>query len=183
MKTRIVLCALMLLPLSAALADEATYTESGGSFTLGSSIDVTAASVGSPAGTLSLNCPVTSTAFGTYLWQYFCSGGTITMQSSDGLTVLEGTFTSGTLSLTASGGGRGGNTHYYYSFLGSLTGTLSHSGQSEAIFRRNLFLREAPHETDRKRVGGPLQRRHRGELGVWAGLCGGYLQQPDRPHG
>jgi sugar lactone lactonase YvrE len=133
MAKRIVLCALMLLPFSTAFADQATYTLSGGSFTLGSSIDVTSATVGTPAGTLSLNCPVTSTALGTYLWQYFCSGGTITMNSSDGLTVLNGTFTSGDLSLTASGGGRGGNTHYYYSFVGSLTGTLSHSGQSEAI--------------------------------------------------
>jgi len=136
---RLVLSVMMLLPLSAAFGDQATYSERGGTFTLGSSIVVTAATVASPAGTLSLNCPITGTAFGTYLWQYFCSGGIITLQSSDGVTVLSGTFTSGKLYLTASGGGRGGNTHYYYSFGGSLTGSLTQNGQSEAISGGTYF--------------------------------------------
>ena len=139
MPKTLALCALMLLPFSAAFADQARYSVSGGSFTLDSSIDVTATTVASPAGNLSLDCPVTGTAFGTYEWKYYCSGGSITMQSNDGLTVLKGTFTSGTLYLTASGGGRGGNVHYYYSFGGSLTGTLSHSGQSEAISGGTYF--------------------------------------------
>jgi sugar lactone lactonase YvrE len=133
----------MLLSSSAAFADQAIYTDSGGSFTLGSSINVSAAAVASPTGTLSLSCPVTSTTYGTYLWQYFCSGGTITMQSNDGLTILNGTFTSGTLSLTASGGGRGGHTHYYYSFVGSLTGSLTKNSEAEAI-AGGIYFNVAP---------------------------------------
>jgi sugar lactone lactonase YvrE len=132
MQRTLALCALLFLSFSSAVADQATYTESGGSFSVGSSIDAST-SVASPAGSISLNCPVTGTAFGTYVWYYYCADGTITMQSNDGLTALNGTFTTGTLTLTASGGGRGGHTHYYYSFSGSLTGSLTQNGQSEAI--------------------------------------------------
>ncbi|MGO4880890.1 MAG: choice-of-anchor D domain-containing protein [Bryobacteraceae bacterium] len=42
-------------------------------------------------------------------------------------------ITSGTFIETASGGGRGGHTTYWYSFSGAFTGTLSQSGQATAI--------------------------------------------------
>lgn len=101
--------------------------------TLGNSFDVTSSTVASPAGTISLNCPITSINSGTYSIIYNCSGGSFSFASSDGSTTVSAAFTKGALTLTASGGGRGGNIKYYYQFSGSFTGIIKRSGVSEAI--------------------------------------------------
>jgi len=94
---------------------------------------MTGVAVASPAGTLSLSCPATELQPGTYSIEWVCTGGTVTIQSNDGLTVVNGNLTSGTFIETASGGGRGNPTTYWYNFSGAFTGTLTQSGQARAI--------------------------------------------------
>lgn len=89
--------------------------------------------VASPAGSLSLSCPVTALPPGTYQAEWVCTGGSISIQSNDGLTVVNANLTSGLLTETAFGGGRGHPTTYDYVFSGSFTGTLTQSGQTQAI--------------------------------------------------
>ena len=82
---------------------------------------------------MSLDCPITSVASGTYAIHYYCSGGSFSFQSSDATISVAAPFSAGTLTLTASGGGRGGNIHYYYSFSGNFNGTQTTNGVVGAI--------------------------------------------------
>lgn len=127
------MCVAVCLGMGVAFATQANYNSSGGAVTLDSNFSVTGSPIASPPGTLSFSCPVTALPPGTYQQEWICAGGTFTIQSSDGTTSINGTFTSGTLYLTASGGGRGGNVKYYYSFGGNLSGTLTMNGQSQAF--------------------------------------------------
>jgi len=95
---------------------------------------MTGATVASPSGTFTLSCPATALPPGTYEAQWLCTGGALTIQSYDGLTAVNGTLTSGVFTETASGGGKGGHTTYYYVFTGTFTGTITQSGQASAIF-------------------------------------------------
>src|SRR5271165_1140130 len=114
-------------------ADNASYTNTGGTMTLGSSFEVASSAVASPAGILSINCPITSTGAGTYSIVYNCSGGSLSFASTDGSTTVSAAFTSGALSFSGSGGGRGGNVKYYYQFSGNFSGVITRNGVSEAI--------------------------------------------------
>src|ERR1700683_1762880 len=107
------LCTIFLSFACIAVADQASYVSSGGSVTLTSTFTISGASLASPAGTLSLSCPVIALPPGEYseLWQC-TAGGTITIQSNDGSTTVNANITSGTVTLTASGGGRGNPTKY-----------------------------------------------------------------------
>ena len=133
MATKLRVLAFMILAAAAASAQQWSFTDTGGAVTLGTDLVIAGTGVASPAGTLSLSCPATALPPGTYQAEWLCTGGTVTIQSNDGLTVVNGNLTSGTLIETASGGGRGGHTTYYYSFTGSFTGTLTQSGQAQAI--------------------------------------------------
>ncbi len=82
---------------------------------------------------MSIDCPITSVATGTYAIKYSCSGGSFSFHSTDGTTSVAAPFGTAVLTLTASGGGRGGNIHYYYSFSGNFTGTQILNGVSAAI--------------------------------------------------
>ncbi len=115
-----------------AFASQLVLNSSGGTATLGSDFKLTGSAVTNPAGTLSLDCPITSVGGGTTL-DYKCTGGSFTFSSTDGLTTVAGTFGVADLYLSASGGGRGGNIHYYYSFYGNFTGTQTANGVSAAI--------------------------------------------------
>src|SRR5260370_14790447 len=97
---------------SAVMAQQASYTNTGGTVTLGTDLAIANSTVANPAGTASLSCPVTALPPGTYQAEWVCSGGTFTIQSTDGLTALNGALTSGTLIETATGGGRGNPTTY-----------------------------------------------------------------------
>ena len=57
----------------------------------------------------------------------------ILFNSNDGTISVSAPFTAGALVLTASGGGRGGNIHYYYSFSGNFSGTQTTNGVVSAI--------------------------------------------------
>lgn len=128
---------LVLMVLSASapalFADTVTLSSNGGTMTLGNSFHVAAAAVANPAGTLSLDCPITNVASGTYQITYTCSGGSVDFTSSDGTSVLSASFSTGTLTYSGSGGGRGNPSKYYYEFSGNFSGTWTRNGVSEAI--------------------------------------------------
>ncbi len=118
---------------SGAFASQLVLKSTGGVMSLGSAFVVSGATVASPAGTISIDCPITSVASGTYLVTYNCSGGSFSYQSSDGTTAVSATFATAAAYLSASGGGRGGNIHYYYTFSGTFTGTETLNGVVSAI--------------------------------------------------
>ena len=101
--------------------------------TIGTDFVVTGATVANPAGTISIDCPITSIGNGTYLVTYNCSGGSFSYNSNDGTTTVSASFGTAAGYLSASGGGKGGNIHYYYSFSGNFTGTQTTNGVTAAI--------------------------------------------------
>src|SRR5208283_3339104 len=128
--------AVALLVISAApgaFASQLVLKSTGGTASLGTDFLLNGSAVASPAGTLSIDCPITSVASGTYAITYHCSGGSFSFHSTDGTTSVAAPFGTAALTLTASGGGRGGNIHYYYSFSGNFTGTQILNGVSAAI--------------------------------------------------
>ena len=129
----LVLFGALLLLTSSSLASQLVLNSSGGSATLGNDFIVSGAAVTNPAGTMSLDCPITSVGGGTTV-TYACTGGSFSFQSTDGLTTVNGSFTTADLYLSASGGGRGGNIKYYYQFFGNFTGVQSSSGVLAAIY-------------------------------------------------
>ncbi len=127
-----VLLVLLCLPIP-SFASQLVLNTSGGTASLGSNFSLSGATVASPAGSLSFDCPITQVLSGTYQITYVCSGGSFTYQSSDSSTTVAASFTSGDVYLTASGGGRGGNIHYYYQFVADFTGIQTTNGVSAAI--------------------------------------------------
>src|SRR6202030_3617950 len=61
-----------------------------------------------------------------------CAGGTVTIASSSSSVVFHGTFVSGSMSFSGSGGGKGGHVSYAYSFYGAFTGTITSGGVTQA---------------------------------------------------
>jgi len=123
----------LLLLAHPAIAGNLVFYSSGGTVTLGSTFTLSNANATSPAGLLTISCPVTDLG-GTYVNTYQCNpGGTFTYQSNDGLTSVTGTLTTGDIYETASGGGRGGNIKYNYQMVVNFTGTETLNGISSAI--------------------------------------------------
>jgi len=126
------LAALLLFLAGPAQGGQQVLTSSGGTATIGSDVIVTGVSVSSPAGTISIDCPITSTG-GSSPFIYHCAGGSFSYTSNDGTTSITGTYLPSQLDLWASGGGRGGNIHYNYEFFGSFTGVEIANGVAAAI--------------------------------------------------
>lgn len=133
MTTKLRVLTLIILATAAASAQQWNITDTGGTVTLGADLTIAGAAVANPAGTLSVSCPATAVPPGTYRAEWLCTGGTITIQSNDGLTTVNGNLTSGTFVETATGGGHGTPITYYYAFTGAFTGTISLSGQLQAV--------------------------------------------------
>ena len=123
---------LLMLAARPALAAQQVLSGSGGTATIGTDFIVTGVNVTSAAGTISIDCPITSSG-GSYPFIYHCSGGSFTYTSNDGTTSVTGSYLASQLDLWASGGGRGGNIHYNYQFFGSFTGVQIVNGVSAAI--------------------------------------------------
>jgi Abnormal spindle-like microcephaly-assoc'd, ASPM-SPD-2-Hydin/NHL repeat len=114
--------AMLLLLVSAKAWSQTTeFSASGGTVNGGSGFTVTNAIVASPAGVLNVNCSSQSN----------CTGGTLTIQSNDGLITLDATFTSG--SVTMVGGCNRYGCSYYFTLTASLSGTLTANGQTTSI--------------------------------------------------
>jgi hypothetical protein len=116
-----------------AFANQLILNSTGGTATLGTDVKINGSTVANPAGTLSIDCPITTISSGTYAIIYNCSAGSFTYQSTDGTTAVSAPFGTAALTLTASGGGKGGNIHYYYSFAGNFSGTETVNGVAGAI--------------------------------------------------
>jgi len=116
-----------------AFASQLILNSTGGSMSIGTDIVISGATVTSPAGTISIDCPITSINSGTYAIKYNCSDGSFSYQSTDGTITVSAPFGTAAAVLTASGGGKGGNTHYYYNFSGDFSGTEVISGVSGAV--------------------------------------------------
>ena len=127
-----VLLALLLLLALPAFAGNLVLNATGGTLAIGSDFTLTSATTTNPAGTLSFDCPITSIG-GTYTVDYACTGGSFTFTSNDGLITVSGAFNSANVYETASGGGRGGHTHYSYQFFGPFSGIETVNGVSAAI--------------------------------------------------
>lgn len=96
-----------------AMADNGSYTYAGGSFSTGTaagqSISIQGAALTGTTATLSLTSTITSYGAGTYQITWTCGGGSISIARSDHSLEFQGTFLSGTMSFSGSGGGRGGH--------------------------------------------------------------------------
>ncbi len=108
-----------------ASADQGSFTNSGGSTSAGSGVIITNSPVASPPGTLNINCPETSATV--------CAGGSFSFLSTDGNTSITASFTTGKFVEGCSGGGKGGHITCSWTFSGSFSGTLTVSGQTQAI--------------------------------------------------
>ena len=85
MKTTFLLGLLLMIGL--AYADQGSFTNSGGSASGGSGISISGSTVSSPAGTLSMNCPATSSST--------CAGCSLTFASTGETSTINAVFTSG----------------------------------------------------------------------------------------
>jgi hypothetical protein len=107
-----------------AYADQGSFTNSGGSTSVSSGVTINS-TVAAPPGSLTLNCPAIAAGG--------CAGGSLTYLSTDGTTVINASFTSGTFPETCSGGGKGGHVVCSYFFTGHFIGTLTVNGLAQAI--------------------------------------------------
>jgi hypothetical protein len=125
------------LPLAIALLGTATgrasqtiYPDSGGNFTVGSSIGQAIKLASAPisgGGSVSFNCIISSTTTSETLQIWGCSSGSLNLTSGDG-SVVSATFSTGTLSFAGSS-----INGYAYQFNGAFTGTLTKSGIVSSI--------------------------------------------------
>jgi streptogramin lyase len=121
-KTAALLALALVVPF--AYADQGSFTNSGGSGSVGSAVSLTS-SVASPPGTLTLTCPVVTAGN--------CAGGNFSYQANDGTSAINAGFTSGTYLESCSGGGKGGHITCSYSFMGYISGTWTVNGLPQAI--------------------------------------------------
>lgn len=138
-------------------AENGAYSGAGGSFSAGSSvgtnITVSGTGIGSNA-TVSLTCPITSFGAGTYQWNWQCAGGTITIASTDNSIAMKGTFTSGKMTFSGSGGGRGGHVSYWYQFSGSFTSRVAVNGAGQGALGSVSFWVKTTSASGSGGVGG-----------------------------
>src|SRR5271166_932203 len=86
-----------------AFASQLVLNSTGGAMTIGTDFVVSGATVANPAGTIAIDCPITSIGNGTYLVTYNCSGGSFSYQSNDGTTTVSASFGKAAAYLSASG--------------------------------------------------------------------------------
>ncbi|HWE83968.1 MAG TPA: choice-of-anchor D domain-containing protein [Terracidiphilus sp.] len=130
-------CAIALAVPTLLLAENGAYSGSGGSFlaptTTGQAITVTGVPLSGTTAALTFSCPITFFGAGTYQWNWQCAGGKISAASTDSSLSLSGNFVSGSMTLSGSGGGRGGIVRYWYEFSGTFIGSIKLNGVSQAI--------------------------------------------------
>lgn len=116
-------------------AENGAYAGSGGVFSTGAAVGgfITASAVplSGTAASVSLSCPITLFGAGTYQWNWQCAGGTVSIASTDNSLAMTGTFVSGKMTFSGSGGGRGGNVSYWYQFTGSFTSRVQLKGTGQ----------------------------------------------------
>lgn len=118
-------------------ATSGIMTGSGGTLTAarqsGQSVTVQGITIGGTSQSAAFTCTITFFGASTYQWNWTCSGGSITIRNSNGSVAMSGKFTNATMTLTGSGGGRGGHVTYTYKFSGTFTGSITQSGKTQSI--------------------------------------------------
>jgi hypothetical protein len=137
-KTSLILVAAIFLAGSqASKADHGTYSYSGGTFTAGSgvggSIGVNGAPMSATGASLTFQCPISTYGAGTYQINWTCAGGSVSIATPDKSVVFKGTFTSGSMTFSGGGGGKGGHVSYSYAFTGQVHGTLTAGGVTQGV--------------------------------------------------
>ena len=130
-------CVALLVSATAALADNGSYSGSGGSFSTGTaagqSISVQGVALSGLNATASFTCPISTYGAGTYQLTWSCAGGAMTIVSADGSLSMNGSFMSGSMTFSGGGGGKGGHVTYWYAFSGKFTGAVTIAGQSQRV--------------------------------------------------
>src|SRR5271165_559386 len=120
------------LPL-ASVAEQGAYSATTGTFsastTVGQNISVTGAALTGTKATLSLTCKITAYRGGVYSLTWDCSGGNITVTSTDHSISLSGSFSEGTMTLSVSGGR--GAINYWYTFSGNFYSQVLVNGAAQ----------------------------------------------------
>ena len=128
--------ALLLAAAVQSRADNGSYTYAGGAFStgtaVGQNIKVSGSALSATGATLSFSCPITSYGAGTYQINWACAGGSVTITTPNQSVIFHGTFVSGSMGFSGSGGGKGGHVSYSYSFYGAFSGTLTSGGVTQA---------------------------------------------------
>ncbi|HLW70777.1 MAG TPA: choice-of-anchor D domain-containing protein [Candidatus Binataceae bacterium] len=130
----IAIAALILTAAASASATQYPYTDSGGSVSsTATELTITGATLGSPAGTVTISCPLVaySPIYFPYSEEWTCIGGSLTAQSNDGTTSISGSFTTGRLTLQEFTS-RGATT-YDYVLYANFSGSQTIKGASTAV--------------------------------------------------
>jgi len=125
-------CAFVGITALTAAATQYTYSDSSGTVTLGSAgttLNISGAALGSPAGTVTMSCPITYASYS--VWS--CTAGSVSLQSTDGSTTLTGSFTSGVFTLTYAYNSHGQIVGYNYALNANVAGSLTINGKSSAV--------------------------------------------------
>lgn len=126
MKTLRILVVILAMAATSA-ATQWSYSNSGGTVSQTNTLSITGTTLASPAGTVSMTCPLTYQLPG----QYSCLGGSFSANSSDGTFSISGTFTSGLFTVGSTT--HRGVTYYFYSFSGNFAGSQTINGKSVAV--------------------------------------------------
>ena len=129
---------LLLLSSGTALASNGSGSYAGGTFSVGTSVGTSITATTVPiAGTdssLSFNCPISAYGVGTYVINWTCSGGSVSVSSPTQPAAFTGTFLSGTMTFSGSGGGKGGHGSYSYLLTGIFSGTVTYGGVTQFAY-------------------------------------------------
>lgn len=129
-----VVVSLVLGSAASALATQYPYTDGGGTVSAtATELTITGATLGSPAGTITISCPLVSYSpvYFPYYEEWTCIGGSLTAQSTNGKTSIRGSFTTGRFTLQEQT--YRGVTTYYYALDVSFSGSQTINGVSTAV--------------------------------------------------
>ena len=139
-------------PNAASAPSSASVSGSGGTLTAarqtGYNITVTGVNLAGPTGSATLACTITFFGASTYQWNWTCAGGSITIRNSSSSVVMSGRLTKATMTLTGSGGGRGGHVSYTYRLSGTFTGSLKQGSATRYISGSISTLATTRHVSD-----------------------------------
>jgi hypothetical protein len=135
-KCVITVTAAAIVMLSAELhADKATYSFSSGAFSTGiasgQTISVKSALLSPSGAALTFTCPITAYGVSTNEINWSCGGGSVVVVTANKSLTFQGVFVSGTMTQTASGGGKGSRSIDSYQFNGEFIGTITVNGVTQ----------------------------------------------------
>jgi len=123
----------IILAAASLSATQATYNNSGGTVSQSSTtLTISGSTMSNPAGTVSMSCTLTPMLpqYG-FTMEWTCSGGTFSVQSTDGTISVSGVFTSGVFTLTQSEVNR---VYYYnYALYANFSASRTVSGKTIAV--------------------------------------------------